>query len=171
MGQGTFDVYHGLAGKDEWLTPPRIIEKLGTFDLDPCAPINRPWATAEKHYTVDDNGLFMPWVGRVWCNPPYGGETASWLRKLREHGNGIALIFARTETGVWFSDIWGQADALLFLRGRLRFHHLDGTLAANSAGAPSCLIAYGSHNAKALHVSNLDGALIMGSGIKMGTKC
>jgi len=28
--------------KDEWLTPPYIIKALGEFDLDPCAPINRP---------------------------------------------------------------------------------------------------------------------------------
>lgn len=30
--------------KDEWLTPPEIIQALGgpeSFDLDPCAPINR----------------------------------------------------------------------------------------------------------------------------------
>lgn len=32
--------------KDEWLTPPEIIKALGgpeSFDLDPCAPIKRPW--------------------------------------------------------------------------------------------------------------------------------
>jgi len=32
--------------KDEWLTPPDIIKALGPFDLDPCAPIVRPWPTA-----------------------------------------------------------------------------------------------------------------------------
>ena len=30
-------------GKNEWLTPPHILRRLGPFDLDPCAPINRPW--------------------------------------------------------------------------------------------------------------------------------
>lgn len=29
--------------KDEWLTPPGIIKSLGEFDLDPCAPVKRPW--------------------------------------------------------------------------------------------------------------------------------
>lgn len=33
---------------DEWLTPLPIIEALEVFDLDPCAPIVRPWATAKK---------------------------------------------------------------------------------------------------------------------------
>ena len=42
---------------DEWLTPPEIIKALGPFDLDPCSPINRPWDTARKHYTIENNGL------------------------------------------------------------------------------------------------------------------
>lgn len=36
-------------GKNEWLTPPHILRRLGPFDLAPCAPINRPWNTAEHH--------------------------------------------------------------------------------------------------------------------------
>lgn len=57
-------------GKDEWLTPPEIIRALGEFDLDPCAPIVRPWDMAKAHYTELDNGLIRPWHGRVWLNPP-----------------------------------------------------------------------------------------------------
>jgi hypothetical protein len=37
--------------KDEWLTPQFIVQALGAFDLDPCAPVNRPWDTARTHYT------------------------------------------------------------------------------------------------------------------------
>lgn len=50
---------------DEWLTPPEILSALGTFDLDPCSPVNRPWPTAAQHYTERDNGLALPWHGRV----------------------------------------------------------------------------------------------------------
>ena len=60
--------------KDEWLTPPHILSALGKFDLDPCASVARPWGTAAVHYTREDNGLTKPWLGRVWCNPPYGRE-------------------------------------------------------------------------------------------------
>ena len=59
-------------GKDEWLTPPYVIESLGEFDLDPSSPINRPFETAKNYYTILDNGLAQEWEGRVWCNPPYG---------------------------------------------------------------------------------------------------
>lgn len=133
--------------KDEWLTPPEILQELGPFDLDPCAPINRPWDTAVKHYTIYDNGLSQPWHGRVWCNPPYGLEAARWLDRLADHGNGIALIFARTETKMFFDHVWRRADAVLFIEGRLHFHHVDGSRAKGNSGAPSCLIAHGEENA------------------------
>jgi hypothetical protein len=146
-------------GKDEWLTPPEIIRALGEFDLDPCAPVERSWDMAKQHYTKLDDGLSKPWFGRVWLNPPYGNQTARWLRRLAEHGNGIALTFARTETRLFFPTIWEKADAILFLRGRLRFYNRDGTQ-GKSAGAPSCLIAYGVENAEALRRSGLVGKFI-----------
>src|SRR5690606_7612872 len=137
-------------GKDEWLTPPDLLRELGPFDLDPCAPITRPWPTADHHYTIEDDGLSRPWFGRVWLNPPYGRETGRWLARLADHGNGLALIFARTETEMFFSHVWEQADTVLFLRGRLHFHHVDGIRAPANGGAPSVLIAYGAENARAL---------------------
>lgn len=147
-------------GKCEWLTPPEILRALGRFDLDPCASTNRPWPTAKRHFTIADDGLSQAWVGRVWLNPPYGRETGRWLAKLAKHGDGIALIFARTETRMFFDHIWEQASAVLFLRGRLTFYNADGTRPTNSGGAPSCLVAYGRRNASALAASGLLGKLI-----------
>lgn len=148
------------AGKDEWLTPPRILDLLGPFDLDPCAPIQRPWPMAVHHYTIEDNGLAKPWFGRVWCNPPYGRETDRWLARCVEHGNAIALVFARTETEMFFERVWSAADALLFIRGRLHFHHVTGERAAANSGAPSVLVAYGKNNAEALRVSGIEGQFV-----------
>ncbi|MBP8176824.1 MAG: adenine methyltransferase [Xanthomonadales bacterium] len=133
--------------KEEWLTPPELIRALGPFDLDPCAPVVRPWDTAAKHYTIHDDGLKQPWHGMVWCNPPYGRKTGAWLERCDVHadlgGNAIALIFARTETEDFHNWVWDAASAVLFLRGRLHFHHANGQRAKANAGAPSCLIAYG----------------------------
>lgn len=148
--------------KDEWLTPPSIIQALGEFDLDPCAPhaSRRPWDTAKHHYSAEDDGLSKPWHGRVWCNPPYGLEAARWLERLAAHGDGIALIFARTETAMFFDHVWNKADALLFFRGRLHFHHVDGSRAPANAGAPSVLVAYGQRNKRALQSSGLPGFVL-----------
>lgn len=147
-------------GKDEWLTPPIILAALGPFDLDPCAPISPPWPMAASHYTIVDDGLSKPWHGRVWCNPPYGREASAWLGRLADHGNGIALIFARTETEMFLDRVWRRADALLFIEGRLHFHHVNGTRAAANSGAPSVLIAYGQDNVAALEQSGIGGALV-----------
>lgn len=139
---------------DEWLTPPEIITAVGgwrSFDLDPCAPIVRPWPTARAHYTVEDNGLLRRWFGRVWCNPPYNREALpQWLGRLAEHGHGLALIFARTDTEAFERFVWQRATGLLFIRGRLTFLDVTGKpipkkngKGVQNGGAPSVLCAYG----------------------------
>jgi hypothetical protein len=148
---------------DTWLTPPMIIELLGPFDLDPCAaPSPRPWPTAKKHIELPQNGLTERWEGRVWMNPPYGEKTGLWLEKLADHGNGIALIFARTETLMFREFIWGRASALLFFYGRLSFYFPSGQQAGKNAGGPSVLVAYGENNAARLLASGLGGAFVKG---------
>ncbi len=140
---------------DEWLTPPEILRALGSFDLDPCSPINRPWPTAGAHYTIEDDGLSRAWHGRIWCNPPFGREAVKWLRRMAEHGNGIALIPARTETAMFYECVWGASDAVLFIKGRPHFHFVDGRRAQFNSGAPICLVAYGAANRDALIASGL----------------
>ena len=140
---------------DEWLTPPEIMSALGAFDLDPCSPINRPWPTAARHLTVEDDGLAQVWTGRVWCNPPFGREAVKWLRRMAAHGHGIALIPARTETAMFYETVWGAADAVLFIEGRPHFHKVDGTRAPFNSGAPICLVAYGMPNVLTLDRSGL----------------
>lgn len=148
-----------VGGTDQWLTPPWLLNALGPFDLDPCAPIVRPWPTAAKHYTIEDDGLRQPWEGRVWCNPPYS-TAGRWMHRLAEHSTGTALLFARTETALWFDHIWPRATALLFLRGRLKFHLSDGKEARFGAGAPSVLIAYGTADADILRGVDLAGRFV-----------
>jgi hypothetical protein len=148
--------------KDEWLTPPSILAALGAFDLDPCAPIVRPWPTAAQHFTTQDDGLKQLWTGRVWLNPPYGPPpiVAPWMRRMVLHSHGTALIFARTETEMFFETVWRAATAVLFLEGRLYFHHVDGLRAAANAGAPSCLVAYGQPDADILEGCTIAGQFL-----------
>lgn len=152
---------------EDWLTPRWIIEALGEFDLDPCTPPTMPWQTARSRFTKAEDGLLRPWAGRVWLNPPYGHQTGDWLRKLAQHGDGIALVFARTETEMFRRWVWPKAAGILFLFGRLSFLSIDGpapVVAANrrntNAGAPSVLIAYGEANAASLAQSEIPGAYV-----------
>lgn len=160
MGNGIGGHHSAHMASDDWITPREIIAALGPFDLDPCASATQPWPTAEHMLTVKDNGLLHIWSGRVWLNPPYGLEAAQWLQRLADHGNGIALIFARVETDMFFRWVWERACGLLFIRGRLYFHRPDGTRAPYNSGGPSVLIAYGHQNVERLAVCGIGGQLV-----------
>ena len=152
----------------EWYTPAFIFEALGlTFDLDPCAAESGDHVPALARYTARDDGLSKPWYGRVWMNPPYGPYTPRWLSKLADHGDGLALVFARTDTR-WFHAAAASADVLCFTR-RLAFVPGREALeqpgifpgaaplsrAYGTAGAGSVLLAYGETCAAALQQSGL----------------
>lgn len=69
---------------------------------------------------------------------------------MGEHRNGIALVFSRTDCR-WFHESIANADAILFLRGRVKFVDArTGRADGNGAGAGSLLAAWGYDNAEAL---------------------
>lgn len=148
---------------DSWITPKWLIERIGPFDLDPCAAIPQPWPCAAAQLTIEDNGLMQPWgEAFVYCNPPYGRQLGAWLERMAHHRHGVALIFARTETAAFFRHVWPHATALLFLRGRLTFHFPDGagSKAGHNSGGPSVLVAYGKQAASRLEAVRDLGALV-----------
>ena len=155
MGERSFKVCNSPSheGKtNEWLTPRWILEKLGEFDLDPCAYPN--WITAKNHYY--EGGLEQKWYGRVWLNPPYGRNIHLWLNRLEHHGNGVALVFSRTETK-WFQDL--NFKAINFLKGRISFISTTNKKSTNAANG-SCLIAFGDNNINEL--LKFDGKIFFG---------
>lgn len=142
----------------EWYTPPWVFEAMALqFDLDPCTPVGRvlEWIPAARRYTILDDGLTAPWAGLVWCNPPYGRETQRWLKRMGEHRNGVALVFARPDCQ-WFHDTVATATCILFLKSRIRFVSSDGR-PSDSLGAGSMLVAWGDQAARALHGMAADG--------------
>lgn len=137
---------------DTWLTPPEWVKALGPFDLDPACPPVMPWPTAARMLSA--RGLEEPWEGRVWLNPPYGKEAGAWVKKLAEHGDGIALVFSRTDVR-WWHDVAPSATAVCFIRGRLTFIAGAGQSAPGNSGGPSALLAYGDECAAAVGRSGL----------------
>lgn len=149
--------------KTEWITPGFIIDALGgPFDLDPCAPVKPPYVIARQTFNVETDGLKREWPRDAFAfvNPPYDRNLSAWLKRLKEHpGGGIALIFARTDTKYFREHVWA-ADAILFLDGRVTFHHVDGRKAEKNSGAPSVLVAYGQRAVEALRGCDLAGQYI-----------
>jgi hypothetical protein len=137
-----------------------MLEALGPFDLDPCAAEHQPWRTARIQYTRRDDGLRRPWHGFVWCNPPFGRGVERWLTRLAAHGNGLALVPARTETQWFVSGIWQRADGVLFLHGRPRFHYEDGSVARSTIGTPICVAGYGCEAVDRLQTRGMVGTFV-----------
>ena len=135
----------------DWYTPTWVFTALGLkFDLDPCQPPGGiSWIPAKTFLTPEDDGLACQWNGKVWLNPPYGAGTKKWLYKMHQHRNGVALLFARTDCG-WFHDYCAKADAILFLRGRVRFVDGFNATKGNGPGSGSMLIAWGKESVLAL---------------------
>jgi hypothetical protein len=138
----------------DWRTPLSLVRALGSFDLDPCGAPDHP--TARDLFVLPADGLNSAWEGRVWLNPPYGITAPPWLSKFSRHGNGTALVFARTET-LWFQRLIARSSASLFLADRV--HFLRKGLKSDRAPAPSVLVAYGEYDAYKLRASGLRGVL------------
>lgn len=135
----------------DWFTPPDFFERLGMkFDLDPCAGHDdaqialRSSVPARIRYARADDGLSKPWLGRAFVNPPYGDAMIPFLHRLADHGDGVALVFARTETKA-MQDAMRRADLTVFMRDRLYFiRATDGYQGRAACG--SLLLVHGRHN-------------------------
>lgn len=145
---------------DEWYTPKEIIDDLGMFDLDPCAPVEPLFPTAKVMYNKLDDGLSKEWFGRVWLNPPYSRPLIElFVNKLSEHGNGIALLFNKCDNKMFHEVIFKNAEAMIFMRNRIRFLKPDG-MRGNAPNHGSVLVAFGEENTKILEQSRLEGKFI-----------
>lgn len=158
-----FDIAGISQENDEWYTPSWVFRALAIeFDLDPCSPGRPPSSVpARRHLTKAENGLTADWEGSVWLNPPFSGKRP-WYERMVLHGDGIALMPARTETHD-LQAYMQAAQALLFLRGRIYFERgqrpggngVGGVTTTPPFGVVLC--AYGERMAIALLESKLMG--------------
>lgn len=152
--------FQKTTASDEWYTPVSLVDALGPFDTDPCAPMKPLWKLADVEYNKEDNGLTKQWFGRVWCNPPYSQPLLTqFCEKMVAHHDGILLTFARVDNRLFQGLLLPYCDAILFLRHRIRFYRPGGTK-GDSPGNGSCLIAFGKKNVEALRNSGLEGFLM-----------
>lgn len=113
---------------DLWATPQNFFDKLNDefhFDLDACAiPSN---AKCERFYSPEQDGLSQPWIGNVWCNPPYGKGISKWIAKaqneIQRNANVIVLLIpARTDTRWFHKYLYNKQNVeLRFIKGRIKF--------------------------------------------------
>lgn len=141
-----------FAGRsDEWYTPKSVFDALGCrFDMDVAAPRDGPLHVPTSRW-LSSHSLELDWTGFVWGNFPFGGRNglAPWLDKFFAHGNGIALTPDRT-SAPWFQAAWPNADAVLFVREKIKFIRPDGSI-GKQPGTGTALWAVGTRGVEALY--------------------
>lgn len=125
--------------RDRWCTPPHVIELVrealgGGIDLDPASNARaQEVVKADRWHSLDkgEDGLALPWRGRVWCNPPYSkGAIELFSNKIVSEWRGgqvvsaIMLTNSSTSAG-WWQQLAREADALVFCSQRLSFWHAE----------------------------------------------
>lgn len=134
--------------KTDWETPQAFFAHLNqTYDFTLDAAASAANAQCAFYYTESDNALELPWLGRVWCNPPYGRyEAPKWVKKAFEEAQEpycqyvVMLLPARTDTA-WWHDYVMKSSAIMLVRGRLRF-----VGAKDVAPYPSAVVVFGRLN-------------------------
>ncbi len=134
-------------------TPEHIWQKLGVIDLDPCAG---PRTTIGKtNYAIErgEDGLFLPWSGFVYCNPPFSQKEA-WAKKLYAYGNGI-LILPERGSAPWFGPLAERVGAYWVMRQKINF---IGGPSSNNLG--SVLFPFGGEARQRIMDSGLPGHFV-----------
>lgn len=147
---------------DEWYTPQWLIDELGPFDLDPCAPVVKPYEIAPVSYNRLTDGLAEEnqWHGTVFMNPPYSRVLLrKFCERMAAHGDGIALLVNRQDNLLWQEVIFPTAKSMLFMRHRVKFLRPDGTTGSPFFG--SCLVAWGLECDTRLRKCNIEGKYVV----------
>lgn len=126
---------NGLRYRDEahpaqaHLTPPYVLDRVrealgGRIDLDPCTGPDNPTGAA-CFYCPPQDGAALPWdARRIYVNPPYGAVRERWVDRCIAAGLAgravVLLMPAATDTRV-FQRAMTSADAVVFIRGRVKF--------------------------------------------------
>ena len=124
------------------------LARVEAWDLDVAADEESHWAPT--WYGVKDDGLFAPWAGRVWCNPPYS-DIEPWvqrawsaIRRTRVEVIAMLLPANRTDQCWWQEHVEPFRDSVLvgslylrthYLPGRVKFGH-PGNREAVGVGSP-----------------------------------
>ena len=133
-------------GENEWFTPPEYIKLaravLGAIDLDPATSDEaQRIVQAAQYFTKADDGLKHEWRGHVWLNPPYAqpfiAEFASkMVAELRAGRVDAAIMLTHNYTDTaWFHELAGDASAICFTRGCVKFYSGDDIAAPTQGQA------------------------------------
>lgn len=159
----------------EWYTPKLVAlmarAVMGGIDLDPCScETANAVVGAERFIAPPQDGLELPWSGRVFLNPPGGKQGASssaarWWRKLLASPRVESAIVIGFNPSILFtaqSDTDGESPTdwpVCYPRRRISFWR-EG-VEAKSPPHPSVVIGYRVDHAKFAKVFGKLGKVVL----------
>lgn len=156
---------------NEWFTPAQYVDAarklMGAIDVDPAScELANETIKAKKFYAKKDNGLFQPWSGRVWLNPPYGFDGGAsnqelWTRQLIERytaglvTEAVLLVNANTEAK-WFQPLYNYL--ICFTDHRIRFYNESGNSSQPTQG--NALVYFGKQDRRFIELFSPFGTVV-----------
>lgn len=135
---------------DRYFSPQELLDLVlaqwGSIDLDPCWD-PESLVKAKKHFDIrrGQDGLILPWSGRVFLNPPYS-NTSSWIVRAAQHaaagGEVLALVQASVGSSYWKSYVWPWASVCC-LSPRPKFGRPSAAGPAKGAMVDHAVVYYG----------------------------
>ncbi len=139
-----------------WSSPRDLVAKLadefGPWTLDPCASAADACAPTWYGPESGQDGLVLPWSGRVWLNPPWRRANrkkglvalpiepwlnrAAFMVRIGQADLVCGLIPARTDTRWWHGPV-AEATEIRLIKGRLKYGD-----AGNCAPFPSAVVIW-----------------------------
>lgn len=110
-----------------WRTPDalyRALDQEFAFTVDAAADDGN--CQCDRYFDKDTDALAQSWAGeRVFCNPPYGRELATWVEKgmleAQEQGATVVMVLPARTGNIWFHRYCLPHAEIRFIRGRLNF--------------------------------------------------
>lgn len=142
-----------LLANDCLQTPRHIYGRLGVIDLDPCAGPDTNIGKVNYAIERGEDGLFMPWFGFVFCNPPFS-QKEQWADRMAQHGHGLLLLPERG-SAPWFGPLARRAGRYWVMGQKINF---IGGHSSNNLG--SVFFPFGQEAERRLIESGLPGHLV-----------
>jgi len=153
---------------DQWYTPAHVVESvrdvLGSIDVDPATSgPAQDVVQATEYYTKDDDGLTKPWIGNVFCNPPYSqpliGQFTEKLLGEFESGRTTAAVYLvnNCTDAAWFHTLLAQFPCC-FTKGRISFEHPERDSLATRQG--QAIFYLGSNLPRFITVFSKEGIIV-----------
>lgn len=109
----------------------RVHAAMGGVDLDPCAAhpeLDQVHAATSYLWPAQD-GLTLPWSGRVYCNPPYDRRGVRLftdrILAQEQHCDQLVVLVPLRPSARWWRDLARRAETCIILPKRIAF--IDGS--------------------------------------------